>query len=765
MKILQPSNGEKVYAIAAKEFQRMYYEITGIKLEIAESTDENESVIVIGNDCVNEFSHQALTRKMLYSFNIRYGTDDYSIISKHNRNRDVLFIAGGRGRSTLYAVYHFFEKQAGCHYFWDGDVIPKLEEVDITGLHIVESPRFEYRGLRYFAHRGLHRFQAEHWSIEDWQREINWLVKKRLNLFMLRIGIDDIFQLAFPDVVDYPPEEGVLPEAGEGYDDRTLFWSLKYRGELRKKILSYARERDLIHPEDCGTMTHWYSRTPQQFLDKVEPDFIPQTSTVYRQPTGLVWDIRQKKNLNNYFKLTKTHMAEYGSSEMFHTIGLAERLCSEDREENMYFKLFTYRKIAEFLQREYNHAPLLISSWDFAMYWNTDEVKNLVSELNPQQSIVFDYTSDTTDEENNFINWGIVGKYPWIFGIFHAFEPNSDIRGNYDLIAKRLKYAADDSFCKGMVIWPELSHSDTFMLEYMTSNSWSPDKLDGESFIPDFCNKRYAENAQPMEKIWKKFFPLVKLGCWRFDRARPEYELYREYFFDILQAPQLQRINDKDIQVWEYFLGMVQPFWNNVIDVIKFIIDLNEDMYNQQFIRRDTIDILRTIIGRCVNYGIMSLGKMVALWRNNQMDEQSIKKQCDSCLALIELLGDLLGMHEDYSMNETLKRLKSTSKVNPLFENTLKNNVADSYCRTYNYELVKYLCVPEAKFYFSWLLNEVNNNKRQGWSEKPEFAQRKKEFMSNFKKNSLSSMDSFRKPEWKPLIKEIYCAAKNVRII
>ena len=83
------------------------------------------------------------------------------------------------------------------------------------------------------------------------------MVKKRLNLFMLRIGMDDLFQKAFPDVVEYPKKDERLPEALDGFDDRTTFWTLEYRGELRKKLLAFARDRDLLHIEDSGTMTHW----------------------------------------------------------------------------------------------------------------------------------------------------------------------------------------------------------------------------------------------------------------------------------------------------------------------------------------------------------------------------------------------------------------------------------------------------------------------------------------------------------------------------
>jgi hypothetical protein len=63
----------------------------------------------------------------------------------------------------------------------------------------------------------------------------------------------------------------------EGYDNRSLFWPLQYRSALRKKVMDYAFERGMMQPEDFGTMTHWYSRTPKQFLEKMNPPFLPQT--------------------------------------------------------------------------------------------------------------------------------------------------------------------------------------------------------------------------------------------------------------------------------------------------------------------------------------------------------------------------------------------------------------------------------------------------------------------------------------------------------
>lgn len=118
------------------------------------------------------------SKKSFRSFEIRTNTDDYQLISAEDNGRRLLFIAGGRPRALLYGVYHFFESEADCRYFWDGDIIPAQKTIGIEEIDIFESPRFEYRGLRYFAHRSLNRFQAEHWDFDEMKREIDWILQE-----------------------------------------------------------------------------------------------------------------------------------------------------------------------------------------------------------------------------------------------------------------------------------------------------------------------------------------------------------------------------------------------------------------------------------------------------------------------------------------------------------------------------------------------------------------------------------------------------------
>ena len=698
--IVYPTHAHKALTIAAETFCSLGACVAGVNAQLVcdeqydASLQKSDLCVVIGNDAENSLAAGLFVSKSIDSFGIRYQSDDYCIRTAAVDGRDLLFLAGGRPRATIYAVYRYFERFCGCRWFWDGDRIACARLVT-SGIGLTESPRFEYRGLRYFAHRSLHRFQAEHWSFEDWCCEIDWMLKKRLNLFMLRIGMDDLFQRAFPDVVSYPERDKPLPEALSGYDDRTLFWSLEYRGELRRRVLEYAFERDLWHPEDCGTMTHWYSRTPREFLDKVNPELLPQVTKSYSDPTGRVWDIRKNENFDNYFKLTRAHAQHYGRPEIFHTIGLGERLFSADAEENRRMKLYVYRKIAAQIKQNYPNAPLFIASWDLWMRWSPEEVRSLISELDPKQSIILDYTSDTM-RENNFTKWGIAHKFPWIFGIFSGYEPNSDIRGLYELTNERLKIAKSDSECRGLVLWPELSHGDPFVIEYMTENAWSADVRPISEHIEKYCRDRYpAAIAEKMNLIWQDLLPIASTMAWSTGGDKLEYDIFP---FIIGRAR-----FDKNRA--EEYRKTVAPIAEQQRAAVSVLLRLAAIPLDDEMTRRDAFDIARTVLGRFANAAIAGAELLYA----EGAALSSLRSAMDSALEIMTLLYKLLGSHSDYSLYETLERLRSVTDTNPDFERTLKNNAECMYCRAYIYENARYLYLPEAQLLFSSVLRAAES--------------------------------------------------------
>ena len=689
--VVYPQNAHTAYKIAADAFVSLAKRVSDINADMITDADfldleeKPSHAVLIGSDGANDALAALWMDGRISHLGFRYGTDGYTIRSEKIDETEYLILAGGRPRATIYAVYRYFEKFCGCRWFWDGDRIP-CGDLPFSDISLCEAPRFDYRGIRYFAHRSLHRFQAEQWGFEDWKTEIDWILKSRLNLFMLRIGTDDLYQRAFPDIVPYPDRDRPLPESTKEYDDRNLFWSLEYRGELRKKILQYAFERDLWHPEDCGTMTHWYSRTPIAFLEKKKPTLLSQSTVSYSEQTGLVFDIRDKKNMEYYEHLTDTHVKEYGRGEIFHTIGLAERMYSKDREENLRMKLFVYRRITENLRKKYPNAKLFLASWDVWIKYMPEEARALLAELDPNQTVFFDYTSES-ESGNDFTKWDVLGKFPWIFGIFGGLEKHHDIRGNFDLMNERLSLAKKDTMCRGMVFWPEFSHGNPLNLYYLAANAWEADVIPLDALLESFCEARYEkENAGAMLAIWKKMLPIARLMTW----ARPaDGSMIGNDLYEYIQgrAPFSVEEGEKN----EIILA---PFMETREAAMEILTMLAEIPLDDEKTRRDAYDIARTVLGRFINAAIL---KTEICFAKGDIGGQEATSRI--AIDLLETLALLLGGHEDYSLLASIERLKTETETNPNFEKTLKNNAECEYNRSHIYENAVYLYLPETKLW------------------------------------------------------------------
>jgi len=632
------------------------------------------------------------------------GRDAYLITSQEKGAR----IVGSNERSVWYGLYDLLERRGGCRWFWDGDVVPKKASLDLSGLDVREESQFEYRGLRYFAHRGLTRFQAEHWGFEDWKREIDWCAKRRLNFMMLRIGMDDAFQRAYPDIVDYPDPAKPLPEAMKGYNNRSLFWSLQFRGKLRKQVMDYAFSRGLMQPEDFGTMSHWYSRTPKEFLAKMDPPFLPQQGGCYGDPTDRVWDIRDPKWLDAYWRLTEAMIGAYGRPDLLHTIGLGERMCFTNRAENLAMKIGTIRKLDNLAKSHYPDSKVLLAGWDFYSTWRPEEVRALVAQLNPKRTVLFDYEADSNDggcftgkdvKANNFTEWGVVGRFPYTFGIFLCYESGLDVRANYRLIRERQRLIQDDPFCRGYVFWPESSHTDTLLLEYFAQNAWRARETDIDTLIDRFCADRYGPLAASFASVWKKVVPVSCQRGWG--------GAYGALF--LLTDPSA----DDGWQVLEKN-GSLSAWERNQPAADAAFAALADIPWEGDFVRRDTIDLARTVLDRAITLRFHQLNRDFRCWCEGRRDGADLPVRARQLASLAVKMADILALHTDYSLWESLERLDAVEKIrNPDFPKVLFDNASCGYCRSHQVELARHWYAPRAAAYADAMATAVGKGDRQ----------------------------------------------------
>ena len=637
------------------------------------------------------------------------GRDAYRIRSEGEGVR----VTGSNLRSVWYGLYDLLERRAGCHWFWDGDVVPKRESIDLSGLDVREEARFEFRGTRYFAHRGLTRFQAEQWGPDEWRREIDWCLKRRLNVFMLRIGQDDLFQRTFPDIVPYPDPSKDLPGHGVGFDNRTLFWSLQYRGELRRRIQRYAFDRGLMVPEDFGTMTHWYSKTPEEFMKAKNPPFLPQATVDYGHENERVWDIRNPQWADAYWRLTQVAVRDYGADapqQLLHTIGLGERNCYTNRTQNLDLKIKTLHTFLRRAHRDYPDARVLLAGWDFYYRWRPEEVWELIKTLDPKREVIWDYEGDAdfymagTGDRNDFTQWDVVGKFPYTFSIFLAYESALDIRANYPLIEERQRYVQDDPICAGYIFWPESSHTDTLLLRYFTANAWSRRAVPVEEVMVEFCRSRYGEDSDRWLGLWRMVVPLSNGIGWRGNYVN---QVVNHICSLDAEGRSVCRYDDPD--EWEK-----KPFpqaLRRAPEIFRRLSDL--DWKKDGFVERDAIDLARTTVDRLLIAEKTELLKAYHGWKAGRSDGKSVCQHAEVLKRLATGMADLLELHTDYSLAESYDRLEAVERVtNPNFPNVLVENATCGYCASHQYEAARYWHVPAIRQFADGIVRRIKDDDR-----------------------------------------------------
>ncbi len=624
------------------------------------------------------------------------GNDAYEIVTSNG----VAVISGANARSVLYGVYDLLERRAGCGWFWDGDKVPKKDRIDVSGLNIREESKFAYRGLRYFAHRGLTRFQAEHWGLEDWKREIDWCAKKRLNLLMLRIGQDDLFQKAFPDVCAYPDASKPLPAQGRRYDNRSLFWPLEFRGELRKAVLEYAFSRGMMAPSDFGTMTHWYSRTPQDFLEKMNPDFMPQAPGAYSEPSGRVWDIRDEKWMNAYWKITDTDICEYGQPGLLHTIGIAERHVSTNKAENLAMKTKLTRAILAEAKLRYPGSARLLAGWDLYCMKKPDEVKAFLKNI-PEDVIIWDYEADATIN-TWFGEWDIVGKRPYVFGVFMAYEAGLDSRTDYAKIAARQKLIENDPMCRGYILWPESSHVDSVGIEWFAKNSWRADKPDIAPVVADYCKRRYPDEAKTMADLWMKTIPVSTnmQNTWRWNAFLP---ILREMGEGLIKLDERRRWPEPK----------PKGFFADFSEVVAALKSLDWD--KDEFLKRDMIDIARVWADRMAIDAENAMFREYFKWLDGDKSaEKRFAELADVAYARLDALASLLALHSDFSICDAYDNLAKIYPItNPGFSSVLVDNVANYYCTSHQAELARHCYLPAFRHFTELIKSKMAAGDRE----------------------------------------------------
>lgn len=279
------------------------------------------------------------------------------------------------------------------------------------------------------------------------------------------------------------------------------------------------------------------------------------------------------------------------------------------------------------------------------------------------------------------------------------------------------------------------------VLEYLSQNAWSPFKENLESFMEKYCEKRYPENVkEDMKECWRKFLPFMKLNGWggysQVESKSGNFKTDSDWNIhsDIWSKP-LTFIEEsiKSERLKEKFgklIGKYLVYVSEISEVIRKIAEIN-DITDDVFLMRDSIDIVRTVCGRTLNYMLAA-----SAYSENIKHSDKIEYIWCEYAKLLSFLTELLRFNDDFSMYATLQSLKKTASVNPKFEDTLKENISCNYCRQYCTELIEAIIFKESEEAFKMLKNP---------DEQENFEKKRAELLKTFKNTSLADMQ--KKPQ------------------
>ena len=412
----------------------------------------------------------------------------------------VVFL-GATGISTLYAVYHYLEKNCGCGFYWDGDHVPFRETLPVQGVNISAQPHFSERMCMNLT---LYWYSTPWWDWEDWKGYIDWALKARFNILSLwdtpgedvawekawkRMGIE-VSENSYsgpPYEIFAPIKYGVRPPLEKAWREG--------QGALNKQIIQYARARGMrsLAPAVPGIC-------PPEYLS-AHPE---------ARPFQISWsDLPKQKYLHplspEYHDVGKAFLEEYNSLYGTDHLYWLENYLECDVEGPEEVQLDVRREIAganfKIMDEVDPQGVGICSAWSFLFkphYWTPQLIKESLERMPAERVRILDQWAEMVPQHKrtDYFN----GR-PWHFGIVYSFGGNTNLHGNLAFIEKQFHSVVDDpraKRCVGFYPNEETIRHNYLYYEFLCRLGWNPKEVDLPSFTRDYARERYGEGAAPV---------------------------------------------------------------------------------------------------------------------------------------------------------------------------------------------------------------------------------------------------------------------------
>jgi len=592
------------------------------------------------------------------------GPDAFVIKSDHMR----LHIVGNSPRAVLYGVYHYLEFVCGVGFFVDGEYIPKLKELPFENINILQQPRFKLRLWNSdFGHHSLWKYQSAFWGEQQWEKQISWMNKRKLNLTNL-VNLYKYRDLGLIQI--YHPSTKKLSELE------------RYVSERDKAALKLCRkfEIDNIYWVNFGDVDKEFVQNHPE-IKFSKPDAYGQ---IFIDPDDPQGEEYTKKFLSTLINI-------YGTDHYYCYTPYCEFSPGATEEESIYLKTQAARKFYKTLKEVDPKATWVLDTWDFVnrKLWTQERLKKFLQTFINLDLFIYDTQAEIASNASFDRHDGFYGTQ-WAFGVLNSFATDDESHGAIDIALKRLNAAANTyNNCLGFFLVPELTNSNVFYWHLMSLLAWSPEGWDVNSYTSWFCQHRYGKtSAMAMEAVWKKVVEAIYQQEGYFHRARYKHQSR------ILNL----ETSEKDLREnARRALGLR--------NALTRALEIEREQKRNPLYENDMVTLARNYLGYCFNYNFVAANRAFT-----EGDSESFDIHRAICMKILNDLELILSTRKDYSLKVMIDELQSLSGSDQVSRIVREGSIIyHDYTSNDVYEQFGLYYIPKMQKYFEILRGRIKS--------------------------------------------------------
>jgi len=524
-------------------------------------------------------------------------------------------------------VYHLLELVLGCGFFEDGERVPKVPAIAVQDLAISEKPYFPYRGFQIDQ-----RYTAPYWSLDEWKAEIDWRVKKKLNLMWFSPS------LVRGAVWTTPADEPSADPTPERYLANRRTWEALGLGlgldtsedettRMGREVIEYARARGM----EIASFTGFGGAVPKEFKEK-NPD-VQYFELAWEETAPTIQiDPRDPMYAQVMALQIREHIKIFGTDHRYEMGIYGESNPGSSREEGLQLRMAVAESVSKAIRAADPEGLWQLDSWCFQGHPDLSpaELERVLAHIPNDVVYILDIWGEAYHlyERYKFF----FGK-TWGFNVFHAMASFANLHGDIRGItqkANELLCNPDAAQCKYFTHASEIQKHNTLFYELIMRLAWDPRSLHVGRFLRDYAARRYgAESLTNMDSMLQRLLESVYS---RDDWTTPCYQ-------GIPRPPQGAHLTTR------FF------FVDKLREGLKAALEEKDVQQGNRLYLDDLTDTCRQFLAELFNYHWYKLDEAFC-----RADQEGVSHEAELVCEILRQQVSLLRLHPEYRLDTEVRR-------------------------------------------------------------------------------------------------------------